>query len=710
MGKSFSRPTGTPQRSLDGRANSLPLSCSPDCFLQEPDFHDGLRGTLSSTGTTASAPKHHTSRSLRNSLLCMAQRFRRHLHHDCEESPKLRSHDLFPGDSCNSPHSCSHSSARDHSLSVTHACTSDSFVPCEKSSNYSTLVAMTSQGSLVFGSKSCTGTESIPGLKTPSASSTRFWTSTASPPDHLPAPLLPVVSSSLPWSCSLPVPWQGQPSDPSPYLSSELDPLDCSHRVHPKTSTIGTRVTQQSLLNSAVGGATRISFVRPHERTSPYERCLATSSSESTHRSTLANSVEESSSRASTFSVGHIIGVREGDLQSVSTPSSSNAMFSLLQPGSEAPHSGKPLDLTPVTAFGDVPTSPLHVDSLTPHARRLRRPSTNSTVSLTSADLMLGTDPSSVCTPLSPEKTSDSTERFYGSSFKDHFTSTILESVTERSHDNLVGNKVSDGDAATTPTVHFATHPRSLKSHSPLNELRSAPCVYPASTGYGCSTCPDCVSSSPEHVQHTSAICESLGQRSLFGRRRLRSMPGRARAGSLSISSYATALMNEGDDLATAAMGERATVLCATDQRHILQEIQRIRLLLLKLRRLLTEDQWHLPVFANQLSMTEPTQVPRSRLPLPTEWLDLQSTETPYKSFSHHPLSELNPADSGHISDETVSPKHCDLTYRSSVTDEKCTAPSSPDSSAVEPDVASRVAEGLSLLQQENVRLGSSPI
>ncbi|CAH8464192.1 unnamed protein product [Dicrocoelium dendriticum] len=395
--------------------------------------------------------------------------------------------------------------------------------------------------------------------------------------------------------------------------------------------------------------------------------------------------------RSNISSVCHTVDAHEGDLRSISTQSS-NTLFAPLQPDFETPVSGKPLSLNPVTAFGDVPNSPRQLHSSTSYTRRFRQPFSASTVSLTSADLMLDTDPSLVYTPTenkpSPHEMFDSKEKSFASSFKDHITSTILESVAELSHDNLTRGNTPNETTSDTSKVQSPAYPFYSISRTPFDELRSTRCVYPASTSCSRNPCPDCLSVNPENFQNTSAIGGSLSQR-----RRLRSMPGRARAGSLSLSSYATVLFNEGDDSAVTSLGERATVLCATDQRHILQDLNRVKLLLLKLRRLLTEDQWHLPVFTKQLSMTEPIRKPRLRIPLPTEWLDLQSTDSPYDSFSQHQLSELHPVDSGHISDETVSPKHYDLVYQSSVADEKRTATPSPDSSLAEPDVASRLAE-----------------
>ncbi|CAH8464128.1 unnamed protein product [Dicrocoelium dendriticum] len=691
MGKSFSRPYDTLRRSPDTRANSAPISCSPNCFLQEPAFHDRLCGTLSSAGTTTSKP-HHISRSLRNSLLCVTQRFCRQLNHDADKGTPPLSHDLSSGGSFDRLHPCSHSTmARDHSLRATQTRTSDPPVQYEKSADHSASVVMASPNSFVFGSKRNTITDSTPGSNTSSASSTRLWTSPPSPPQILPTPIHPTVSPTQPLPYPSPLLWQVQLPNYSPYSSSGLDPYNRSSQDHPKTSTLGTHVTQQSSFPSAVRGVARISFVRPHERNLPYGRRLATSFFESTHRNTQASSLEESSMRSNISSVCHTVDAHEGDLRSISTQSS-NTLFAPLQPDFETPVSGKPLSLNPVTAFGDVPNSPRQLHSSTSYTRRFRQPFSASTVSLTSADLMLDTDPSLVYTPTenkpSPHEMFDSKEKSFASSFKDHITSTILESVAELSHDNLTRGNTPNETTSDTSKVQSPAYPFYSISRTPFDELRSTRCVYPASTSCSRNPCPDCLSVNPENFQNTSAIGGSLSQR-----RRLRSMPGRARAGSLSLSSYATVLFNEGDDSAVTSLGERATVLCATDQRHILQDLNRVKLLLLKLRRLLTEDQWHLPVFTKQLSMTEPIRKPRLRIPLPTEWLDLQSTDSPYDSFSQHQLSELHPVDSGHISDETVSPKHYDLVYQSSVADEKRTATPSPDSSLAEPDVASRLAE-----------------
>ncbi|KAA3674119.1 uncharacterized protein DEA37_0004520 [Paragonimus westermani] len=362
--------------------------------------------------------------------------------------------------------------------------------------------------------------------------------------------------------------------------------------------------------------------------------------------------------------------------------------------------------------FQAVPASRTGTDSPDVRARHSRLSSEISLSSLASDDLMLDTDVS--WSALEAEITAASKlrkERPLGQSNKDPFAFTRLESVTELSHDDLSkcnkppveGDTVSQGQKLPCPSRLVR---RSVRREPALT------CLCPNSTSCDCTTCSHCCASwNWDRRRNTSALCGSLGRTNVSSLRRLRSLPGRARSGSFSSGAYTALTLNLGADCLTTHLGERAFILLGSDQRQLLQEIQGIKLTLLKLRRLLTEDQLHLPLFYEQLHVTEPLRKSRIRQPLPSEWLTPHSPNAPVTYIppnSTRPrdrtLSEPTKSEDGQLASHEDVLEHSDGENDTNPTDL-----STPTSSVIGTsrnagsDVVAQLIENLSQIHEENL-------
>ncbi|CAL8087669.1 unnamed protein product [Calicophoron daubneyi] len=248
--------------------------------------------------------------------------------------------------------------------------------------------------------------------------------------------------------------------------------------------------------------------------------------------------------------------------------------------------------------------------------------SLSSAYSLNSDDLMLDTDPHFSASPDYETKTRR--ERFFGGGHRDFTTFSKLESVTEISHDDLTKFKSSqEGADEPSPT------------EAPPNDGTVTTTV-PSSPGsnpipYDSSTYPKRSSALPLRRGNTTTSINSPARLSLSGLRRLRSIPGRFRF-SLTYGPHGDAVSPDSDE---AHSGERAFVMSASEHLQILQEIIGVKLTLLKVKRLLTEDQWHLPVFYEQLSLSEDLKDARLNMPLPREWLTARSASVAAPALHH---------------------------------------------------------------------------
>ncbi|VDP74683.1 unnamed protein product [Echinostoma caproni] len=170
-----------------------------------------------------------------------------------------------------------------------------------------------------------------------------------------------------------------------------------------------------------------------------------------------------------------------------------------------------------------------------------------------------------------------------------------LESVTEASHDDLtrlssLDKCVDDNTQVSGRTDGSATE----VVQGTVVHLRPKPNQFDKGVD----------ASVPDRRRHTTSFGDPATRPLFSGLRRLRSIPGRYRSASISsTTSSNTALgSNDPEDLsANTHLGERTCVLLASEQRQMVQELQGIKVTLLKLKRLLSERR-------------------RPRKTLPTDW------------------------------------------------------------------------------------------
>ncbi|KAF6767900.1 hypothetical protein AHF37_08096 [Paragonimus kellicotti] len=331
----------------------------------------------------------------------------------------------------------------------------------------------------------------------------------------------------------------------------------------------------------SVGGtnAMRASFYRAHSRNSPYERLSSPFVSE--FPTLLGTPVSCSVNPRGDFETADKSSEKLKVVDSPTRPPATNRY-------SDHRHSSVS---SVAETFQAVPVSRTGNNSPDFHARHSRLSSEISLSSLASDDLMLDTDIS--WSTLEAETTAASKlrkERPLGQSNKDPFAFTRLESVTELSHDDLSKCNKPSAEEDTVAQEQKLPCPSRVTRRSFAHREPALTCVCPNPTSCDCTTCSHCCSSwNWDRRRYTSALCGSLGRTNVSNLRRLRSLPGRARSGSFSSGAYTALTLNLGEDCLTTHLGERAFILLGSDQRQMLQEIQGIKLTLLKLRRLLTE-------------------------------------------------------------------------------------------------------------------------
>ncbi|KAF5402012.1 hypothetical protein PHET_04248 [Paragonimus heterotremus] len=452
-----------------------------------------------------------------------------------------------------------------------------------------------------------------------------------------------------------------------------------------------------------VGGtnAIRASFFRAHSRNSPYERLSSPSVSEfpTLFGSSLPCSVSPRGDFETVDKSSEKPKVADSPTRLSATSRYSDRRDTSVSSVAEA--------------FQVVPASRTGNNSPDIHVRHSRLSSEISLSSLASDDLMLDTDIS--WSALEAETTTASKlrkERPLGQSNKDSFAFTRLESVTELSHDDLSKCNKPSTEEDTVAQEQMLPCPSRVKRRSFAHREPAPTCVCPNPTSCDCTTCSHCCASwNWDRRRNTSALCGSLGRTNVSSLRRLRSLPGRARSGSFSSGAYTALTLNLGEDCLTTHLGERAFILLGSDQRQMLQEIQGIKLTLLKLRRLLTEDQLHLPLFHEQLHSTEPLRKPRIRQPLPSEWLIPHSLNA---SMTYTPPNSTRPRD--RTLSEPTKPEDRQVKGHEDISEQlddennaNLTDPSTPTSSVTATslnagsDVVARLIENLSQLHEENL-------
>ncbi|KER24090.1 hypothetical protein T265_08179 [Opisthorchis viverrini] len=444
-------------------------------------------------------------------------------------------------------------------------------------------------------------------------------------PNRCPVPTSSVSSSllsnrpSLSLSAVLSAPLQLVRTSPKPTAEPDLPQSTLSPQSKPTPPTkpmvlqtpssgTGSDSTQTrvelSLTFKHMGNVARIPLNRSHSRTSPYDRSHRSTSPEPSAVTTQKEPNGLTDNRTSAFHLPHQPN-RPRDLD-IPSPDSANKP-------------SMPLSSSPRN-------DPYSEDSPT---RRTQSPDL-SLCSLASDDLMLDTGlPSPVATPDSELDIRMKRDKFFG--LRDSMVYSRLESVTELSHDDLSHPEVPElREMAGNSRGHCSPirGQRDLQQKK-LQDPDSPICICPSSANCDCKSCEDCSSFHNRRRRTTVSVSGSFGR---FSLRRLRSRPR-----SLSYSQAAASLDPSGNE-GVANLGDRTFYLLGTDQRQMLQELQSVKTTLLRLRRLLSEDQWHLPVFHEQLRMTEPTKSSHIRPSLPPEWL------SPLDSDASEPSSHLSSA------------------------------------------------------------------
>ncbi|THD26424.1 hypothetical protein D915_002836 [Fasciola hepatica] len=387
---------------------------------------------------------------------------------------------------------------------------------------------------------------------------------------------------------------------------------------------------------------------RPHIRTSPYDRLSrlnysippgrsqSTASSIRTHPSYKSSTTARSQTATGVSEAGHSVEDTRNELTQINSPTVTLVTRSVAY--CPAPET---ITLSPREPLESV-TSMTALDSAARPQFRTEL-SIMSGCSIASDDLMLDTDAGWLdsgdeepddTSPLTNEdgpkfgnqrdKVIPSTTRSSSwsrghvvphLSRESSMTHTRLESVTEMSHDDLTRLPVSNKSADQTESSATSTGKpaKEIGEHTVVH-LRPKPDLSDKSV----------YTTIPDQRRHTTAFGDSPIRPLFSGLRRLRSIPGRHRSVSTSSSTSSNVAFGQTADMddltAETHLGERTCVLLASEQRQMVQDLQGIKVTLLKLKRLLSEDQWHLPIFHEQLSLTEPTSRTRSRKPLPREW------------------------------------------------------------------------------------------
>ncbi|TGZ64451.1 hypothetical protein CRM22_006363 [Opisthorchis felineus] len=414
-------------------------------------------------------------------------------------------------------------------------------------------------------------------------------------------------------------------------LSSTLSPLSKPTPLakpmvlHISSSGTGVDSTQTRVgLSSTfkhMGNVARMPLNRPHSRTSPYDRSHRSTSPEPSAVTPYKEPNGLTDSRTGAFQLPH----QPNRLQDLDIPSPDSVY-------------------EPSIPLSSPPTNdPYSEDSPT---RRTQSPDL-SLCSLTSDDLMLDTGLSSpVVTPDSELDIRMKRDKFFG--LRDSMVYSRLESVTELSHDDLTHPEIPElREASGNSKGHCSpSQGRRDVQQKKLQDPDSPLCICPSSANCDCKSCEECSSFHNRRRRMTASVSGSFGR---FSLRRLRSRPR-----SLSYSQAAASLDPSGSE-GLANLGDRTFFLLGTDQRQMLQELQSVKTTLLRLRRLLSEDQWHLPVFHEQLRMTEPTKSSHIRPSLPPEWLSPLDSDV--SEPSSHLLSALGRQQTMHdsVSRESAS-------------------------------------------------------
>ncbi|GAA56869.1 hypothetical protein CLF_111727 [Clonorchis sinensis] len=356
-----------------------------------------------------------------------------------------------------------------------------------------------------------------------------------------------------------------EPDPPSSTLSpqSKPTPLAKPMVLHISSSETGVDSTQTRVgLSSTfkhMGNVARIPLSRSHSRTSPYDRSHRSTSPEPSAVTTYKEPNGLTDSRTSAFHLPHQLN-RPQDLD-ISSPDS---VYEPSMPLSSPPRN-----------------DPYSEDSPT---RRTQSPDL-SLCSLASDDLMLDTGLSSpVATPDSELDARMKRDKFFG--LRDSMIYSRLESVTELSHDDLTHPEVPELREASGDSKGHCSPSRERRDiqQRKLQDPDSPLCICPSSANCDCKSCEECSSFHNRRRRTTASVSGSFGR---FSLRRLRSRPR-----SLSYSQAAASPDPSGSE-GLANLGDRTFFLLGTDQRQMLQELQSVKTTLLRLRRLLSEEQIH---------------------------------------------------------------------------------------------------------------------